>query len=323
MKHWTEPSGIFLMQIPIEWQYKNPVFENIEEESPYSFELYEDSVGCFQLSCYPLTELVPNHKGVPKSGWTHSKMDSDEFEVHLYCGSIGDQALIGKYIYNNELQGDARVEDQLEVVHTVLKSITVVPKKDRLLATNLDKYDQFLASLGASYDLLYSAIESESYIESIIVSANLIDAYLRLSIVITKQLRDKTDEIDIRYLFQADDERGLMERAVFRDALQLDVINQSTVNELSELYNLRNRIVHRYIISSIKTRDIPPVVSRYLEMVEKIRLILQKIEDLQIGEDFGIYGRGFTRKDSLNDDEMRVALSWVNDKHLLDKFKKI
>jgi hypothetical protein len=88
MKHWTEPNGILLMQIPIEWQYTNAIFKDVEEESPYSFELYEDSVGCFQLSCYPLTEFAPNHKGVPKPGWTHSKMDSDEFEVHLYCGSI-------------------------------------------------------------------------------------------------------------------------------------------------------------------------------------------------------------------------------------------
>lgn len=322
MKHWTEPNGILLIQIPIEWQYKNSVFADIEEEPPYSFELYEDSVGCFQLSCYPLTELAPNNKGNSKSGWTHSRMDDEEFNAHLFFGQIDDQALIGKYIYNHELQGDVRVTKQLEIVKTVLKSIIIVPEKDRPLAANLDKYDQFLASLCASHDLLNSAVESESKIESIIVCANIIDAYLRLGIVITKQLRDKTDEIDIKYLFQAEGERGLMERVVFRDALQLGVINQSIVDELSELYNLRNRIVHRYIISPIKTRDMVPVVGRYLMTLEKVRLILQEIENSQMGKGFGIYGRGFTREDNLNDVEFRRAYSWANDKHLLGKYKR-
>ncbi len=55
-KHWTEPNGIFIINIPANWQYKNAVFENIEEKSPYSFEQYENSAGCFQLSCYPLSE---------------------------------------------------------------------------------------------------------------------------------------------------------------------------------------------------------------------------------------------------------------------------
>jgi uncharacterized protein YutE (UPF0331/DUF86 family) len=322
MKHWTEPNGILLMHIPIEWQYKNPVFEDIEEKSPYSFELYEDSVGCFQLSCYPLTELVPNHKGTSKPGWTLSRMDSEEFDTHLFFGQIDDQALIGKYIHNHELQGNERVTKQLEIVQAVLKSITIVPEKDRTLAASLDKHDQFLASLVASHDLLNSAVESESYIESIIVSANIIDAYLRLSIVITKQLRDKTDEIDVKYLFQAEGERGLMERSVFRDALELGVMNQSTVDELSDLYNLRNRIVHRYIISPIKTRDMVPVVGRYLEALEKIRLILREIEESQMGKNFGIYGRGFTREDNLDDVEIRRACSWANDKHLFGKYKR-
>lgn len=290
MKHWTEPNGILLMHIPIEWQYKNPVFDDVEEKSPYSFELYEDSVGCFQLSCYPLTELAPNYKKGSKPGWSLSRMDDEEFNTHLFFGQIDDQALIGKYIYNHDLEGDKRVITQLEIAQTALKSIKIVPEKDRPLAANLNKYDQFLASLGASHDLLNSAVESESNIESIIVSANIIDAYLRLGIVITKQLRDKTDEIDIKYLFQAESERGLMERAVFRDALEFGVIKQSTVDELSELYNLRNRIVHRYIISPIKTRDMIPVVGRYLKTLEEVRLILREIENSQIGMGSGIYG---------------------------------
>lgn len=47
MKHWTEPNGIFLIQIPTGWQYLNSVVEGEEEKSTFSFQPYENANGCF------------------------------------------------------------------------------------------------------------------------------------------------------------------------------------------------------------------------------------------------------------------------------------
>ena len=327
MKHWTEPNGIFLLHIPIEWQYRNLAVADGREESPHSFEPYEEAIGCFQISCYPLAELAPNlmqraSEGKLKGHWDHSRMDTQDFDVHLFFGADDDQALIGKYIYSVTLRNDARVAKQLNIVREVLSSIVVVPSNDRKLAANLNKHDQFLASLAASYDLLYSAIESESYVEIIVLSANQIDAFLRLSIVLAKQLQAESDDIDVKYLFQGEREKGLLERVVFNDALELGVIDQATHDELSDLYDFRNRIVHRYIISSLKTRDMIPVVGKYLEMSERIRLVLRGFEKQQVGKNFGIYGRGFLRTESPDDTEIRRVYSWANDKHMLDRFKR-
>ena len=327
MKHWTEPNGIFLINIPIEWQYRNLAVANGREESPYSFEPYEEAIGCFQISCYPLAELAPNlrqraSEGKLKGHWDHSRMDTQDFDVHLFFGADDDQALIGKYIYAMTLRNDARVAKQLKIVREVLSSIVVVPPNDRKLAANLNKHDQFLASLAASYDLLYSAIESESYVEIIVLSANQIDAFLRLSIVLAKQLQVESDDIDVKYLFQGAGEKGLLERIVFNDALEMAVIDQATHDELSDLYDFRNRIVHRYVISSLKTRDMIPVVGKYLAMSERIRLVLRGFEEQQVGKNFGIYGRGFVRNESFDDMEIRRVHSWANDKHMLDRFKR-
>jgi hypothetical protein len=327
MKHWTEPNGIFLIRIPIEWQYRNLAVADGAEESPYSFEPYDEAIGCFQISCYPFAELVPNPKQralerMLKGNWEHSRMDSQDFDVHLFFGAKGDQALIGKYIYSRALRNDPRVAKQLKIVRGVLSSIVVVAPNDRKLAANLNKYDRFVASLAASYDLLYSAIESESYVEIIVLSANQIDAFLRLSIVLAKQLQAESDDIDVKYLFQGEDEKGFVERVVFAHALELGVIDQATNDELINLYKFRNRIVHRYIISSLKTRDMLPIVSKYLEMSERIRLVLRGFEDQQVGKNFGIYGRGFVRTEIFDDIEIRRVHSWANDKHMLDRFKR-
>jgi uncharacterized protein YutE (UPF0331/DUF86 family) len=261
-------------------------------------------------------------EGKLKGHWDHTRMDTEDFDVHLFFGADDDQALIGKYIYSATLRNDARVAKQLKIVREVLSSIVVVPPDDRKLAANLDKHDRFLASLAASYDLLYSAIESESCVEIVVLSANQIDAFLRLSIVLAKQLQAESNDIDVKYLFQGEGERGLTERVVFEHALKLAVIDQPTHDELSDLYDFRNRIVHRYIISSLKTRDMIPVITKYLEMSERIRLVLRGFEEQQVGKNFGIYGRGFVRAESFDDMEIRRVHSWANDKHLLDQFKR-
>lgn len=328
MKHWSEPNGIFLINIPVDWQYLNSAIEGEVEKSPYSFQPYEDSIGCFQLSCYPLAEQAPsvamaNPNGVKNLVWKKSRMDDPEFCAHLFFGALDDQALIGKYIYDIGLENDERISEQLSIVDQVLNSIAVVPVNDRKLASDLDKFDRFTGALAASHDLLYSSIESESYIEIIAISANQIDAYLRLSIVIAKQLDDKTNDIDIKYLFQSDDDRGMMERTIFDHSLKYGVINQELCDELSSLYQLRNRVIHRYIISNIKTRDLIKIVSRYLKTVEKVRLILRELENKQASCQYGVYGGKIGNKAPVTDSAAIQRLyADVNDKHLLSRFKR-
>ncbi|HCJ51412.1 MAG TPA: hypothetical protein DHV67_06115 [Gallionella sp.] len=326
-KHWTEPNGMLITNIPINWMYLNPVVEPRTEEPPYSFEPYEDAIGCFQLSCYPLKELSPNRNDqagslVRESKWIHRRMDSDEFDVHIYYGAMEDQALIGKYIYSRELRGDTQILEQLELVDRVLNRIKVIPVNDRSLAANLDKYDRFLASLVASYDLLDAAIHSESYIEIVVIATNQIDAFLRLSIVIAKQLRDQTDDIEVKYLFQGDNEKGILERKIFSEAVQLGIIDVQMSARLNDIYDFRNRVIHRYIISLIRTRDIIPAVGELLDAQEEIRLVLRGLEDRQIGRSFGIYGRGFKRLDGYDEVEIKRAESMANDKHVLDRFRR-
>lgn len=326
MKHWTEPNGMLLIKVPIDWQYLNSGLKDYEEKSPYGFQPYEDPIGCFQLSCYPLSELAPsiakaNPNGVKKLSWKESRVDDSDFCTHLFFGAYFDQALIGKYIYDADLEGDHRITVELAIVNQILNSVVIVPKSDRKLAADLDKFDRFTGSLAASHDLLYTAIDAGAYIEIIAISASQIDAYLRLSLVITKQLEEKTNNIETRYLYQADGEKGIMERKVFEDALKSQVIDMETFENLNELYNLRNRVIHRYIISDIKSRDLVEIAGRYLSALEVIRLILRNFEQKQAVVPYGVYGSKY-RETTVRDDATRRLYASANDKHLLEKYKR-
>jgi len=327
MKHWTEPNGNFIVNIPIDWQYRNVVYDNIEEKSPYSFELYDDSIGCFQLSCYPLEEKGPNpnfpiQQSNSKIKWLASRMDDDEFDVLIFHAQVDDLLCMAKYIYSAELRNDTRIKEQIEKVKIALDSFRVIPQSDRELAKNLDKHDNFLASLAASYDLLNNALETESYIEMIIILANQIDAFLRSSIVLKEQLDKQTNDIEVKYIFQGSEENGIIERKIYKKAHELNIIDDKIFNELNELYDLRNRVIHRYIISFIRTRDIIKIAYDYLIINEKVRLVLKEYEEMQFGKGFGIYGRRYSKNDEFDETEYKRAYSWANDKHLLEKLKR-
>lgn len=327
MKHWTEPNGIFIINIPIEWQYKNVVLQDEKEESPYSFEAYEEPIGCFQLSCYALSEkgINPN-LGLQKNNspveWSKSQLNDKEFKIDLFGAQVDDQLCIAKYIYSKKDELSPKILNELNKVHASLKTFRVIPLSDRKLAAGLNKYDNFLGSLAASYDLLYKSIESESFISIVVIASNQIDAFLRLSIILHRQISEKTDDIETKYLFQGENEKGIIERKIYSEARDLGIIKDELNKELNDLYDLRNRVIHRYIISYIRTRDVVRIAHDYLVLHEKIRLILKDLETKQAGTGVGIYGRGLKNMTEIDNDDRRRAYALANDKHLFDKLKR-
>jgi hypothetical protein len=327
MKWFTEPQGKFVMAIPIEWQYKN-VAIGYEEKSPFGFELYENVLGAFQISCYPVNEKtinhsLPIHKADTKGmEFTETKLDDTEFNIHVWFCNVEDHFFMAKYIYDSKEDKNPLIEKELEKVKSVLSTIEFIsqPRRDRLV--KIDKCEKFTASLAASFDLKNNAIEKRSFIEFVIVVANQIDAYLRLSILLKNQLDNNTDEIDISLLYQAPKDPPVMERTIYSKALKCDIISKDIYDKLEALYQERNKIVHRYIISDLKTRDIRNVAIDYEEICEKARVGMQKLEDLQIEQQIGIYKNSRGSNYEYNAEEIKFMMSQVNDKHLMSSLKR-
>ena len=325
MKHWTEPNGNFIINVPINWQYKYQELENEVEKSPFSFEPYENPTGCFQISCYSLlekgiNETQPIQKNNSKIEWLEILNEEPEFSINLFYAQVDDLFCMAKYIYSTS-EKEKEIEN-LQTVKTILDTVRVIPFGQRIIAKNLAKYDNFQSSLIASYDLLKNALNSESLIEIIVIYANQIDAFLRLSLVLKTQLEKETNEIEVKYLFQEDNEKGIVERKIYSLALENKIIDETTFNELNLLYDFRNRIIHRYIISQIKTIKLVETAYKYSKLNEKIRLILREKEASQIGKGFGIYGSGFNHSETFEEDDFKRAYSMANDKHLFEKYQR-
>ncbi len=326
MKFFTEPDGLFIIKIPIDWQYKN-VAVGYKEKSPFSFELYRGKVGAFQISCYPAKgkPTNPNVKlqtpDTRNLEFTEFRMDDKEFNVHIWGASVGDYMFLAKYIYDAAKADHPKIKKELAKAIEALSYLELIGEDKRELAVEFDKYDKFMASLTASFDLKMKALESKSLVELMIIAANQIDAYLRMAIVLTKQLEDKTERINIKLLFQGETDSPVMERKIYQQAKDRFIIDQPTYDSLELLYKERNKVVHRYIITDFKTRDLYKIVYDYEVAAETVRLALKTVEDKQFKEGIGIYG---TKDPSQhpNARDLEVLYSQINDKHLLKELSR-
>lgn len=327
MKYFTDPNGQFVIKVPIEWQYSN-VAEGYKEESPFSFVPYEDpeSAGAFQISCYSANEKTPKNNVQPSDkddlDFIEKRMDDVEMNMHLWFCTVEDHVLMAKYIYSKKNENSKRIKEELSKVKTALSKIAYISESNRERVVALDQFYKFEAALAASFDLKESALKSGSLIEFILIVASQIDSYLRLCIVMRKQLDSSSDEFEQKYFYQGEHCKPITERAIYKEAKALGVITENNFERLSNLYDLRNKIVHRFIISDIRTRDLLDMAIDYDDASEEIRLVMRKLEDLQRNTKAGIYKDSAVPGEEIDKDEVRFLFANINDKHLLKKYKR-
>ena len=327
MKYFTDPYGQFVIKVPIEWQYSN-VAAGYKEESPFSFVPYDnpESAGAFQISCYPANERTPKNNlqlsDKDNLSFIEKRMDDDEMNMHLWFCTVEDHVLMAKYIYSKKHENSKRINEELIKVKIALSKVAYISENNRQRVLSLDRYYKFQAALAASFDLKESALKSGSLIEFILIVASQVDSYLRLCIVMRKQLDCKSDEFEQKYFYQGEQCKPITERAIYKEAKALEVISKNIFDRLSDLYDLRNKIVHRFIISDIRTRDLVNIAIGYDDISEEIRLVMRGLEDLERNNKVGIYKDSAIPDEEIDKDELRFFFANINDKHLLKKYKR-
>ncbi|QYJ67836.1 hypothetical protein [Flavobacterium litorale] len=326
MKYFTHPKGIFEIQIPLDWYYKNEI-AGYENKSPFSFELFEETQGCFQISCYNSNEKKIN-PDLPKHNYNSSELKfiknilpDPEFSIFLWTVVVEDYIFMAKYICQPNDINKHIIKKELIKVKKSLSTLVCLSPDRRDHAIGFDRYEKFNASLAASFDLKNKAIENLSFIELIILNSNHIDAYLRLCIVLRLQIINKTDLFEIKYLYQQVNDKPIMEKKIYDEAKKMNIILEYQHKKLYQLYNLRNKVVHRYVITDIKTFELLEIAYKYEQLCEDIRIILSKIETEQYENKIGYHALKNPHREK-KQDFVDQLFSMVNDKHFYTKFNR-
>jgi uncharacterized protein YutE (UPF0331/DUF86 family) len=123
------------------------------------------------------------------------------------------------------------------------------PMTNRVLAN-------FADGMAATQQLARQAYENGFVIEFIVLAATLIDAFLRLGLILQHQIKTQSDIVQDGLLYQSDEDPIVPERIVFQRALAEGLIDGALYETLRHLYSQRNRVIHRYIISEITTERV-------------------------------------------------------------------
>lgn len=159
------------------------------------------------------------------------------------------------------------------------------------MSKEVDRFTDFMNGLVAAAQLQQRAGNNGFMIEFIVLTASIIDGGLRVGLVLQHQIDTKSTEVPEHFIYQADEDKALSERQIYRHALEAKIISQSLFDELQELYSARNRVIHRYIISAITTEKVFKIAHRYEMVIQKVNSAIWVIEDRQTQ-----LGVGMTRK---------------------------
>lgn len=129
------------------------------------------------------------------------------------------------------------------------------------------KLDNFFSSFGAAIKLSDIAKHDRHFIELVCLFASIIDGLLRLTLVMKEQLDSNSDILNERLFFQDINDTKITERTIYKEAFRKKIITKPIHKKLNTLYDQRNRIIHRYVISDIKTLQVLKVAEEYNKML--------------------------------------------------------
>jgi len=182
------------------------------------------------------------------------------------------------------------------------------------------KFTHFMNSFTAAVELHGRAGEKGCFIESVCLAAAIIDGMLRIGLILQHQIHTGSDELLEELLCQSDEDKIVSERAIYQRALGAGVIDPETFDLLRGLYDKRNRVIHRYIISEITTKEVLFTAIEFDSMVRRVSQAIRKIEARQIELGVGMTRQMETR--TTIEDLMKMSDRKHGDKGLADRLRE-
>jgi len=291
MKVFIDDNGIFEIRIPETWKYrlendKVHTFQEYEIWKPDAFQISiqqpnKDAIKRFELLIKNLESTDINGKiyfNLPESGGncftTKSWMTIIEERIVLFT-------LTHSINPDTDLE-DKTLEEKLEQVKEIIYSFKIIKEEQRESRLNSYRFEMFLQGVGATAYMLNKAVENNAFIEATCLLASQIDGLLRIGIVLQKQIENNNSVIEKEWIYQGKNDKIKSEKDIYKKTRELGIIDEKTFKELYSLYDDRNRVIHRFIISEITLAEVENIAYHYYQMQQKINSIIYDIESKQI-----------------------------------------
>lgn len=175
----------------------------------------------------------------------------------------------------------------------------------------VERLSDFINAIGASRALLQRANESGFLIEGLVLYAAMVDGFCRIALVLKQQIKNKSADFDIKYIYQDEDAQSYYtERAIYKLANEKYIIEKELFDEVNALYDVRNKAIHQFLISEIEYAHLGLTLERYELVFQRLYTIVYSLETEQIHRGIGMTISGkISNKDRasiLNDVQKKI-----------------
>jgi uncharacterized protein YutE (UPF0331/DUF86 family) len=187
------------------------------------------------------------------------------------------------------------------------------------LMDSWEKFGKFMESFAAACELDARSATQGCFVECVVLSAAIIDALLRMGLILQHQIDTKSNSLIDELLHQGETDKAISERQIYKSALAQRVISREIFDELNSLYDRRNRVIHRYVISLITTKDVLDIASEYDDLKRKVTDLIANLEKEQIRLGVGMTANAET--DDETGDILDLALGKHGDDRLAEALR--
>jgi len=310
MKKFIDNNGIFELKIPFTWKYslKEEKVHTFQEYEPWKSDSFQISINSMdeehkKNSFLELTKSLPTEKIGGFDFFRLPKSSHKDFTTETWIKKCDNKMVIFTITFPNnpDKELDNRtITEKLEEVRSVIKHFKLIKESEKESAVNSYRFDMFLQGVGATSLILNKAVKNKAFIEATCILANQIDALLRIGIILKNQIDKNNSEIETEWIYQGLNDRKKSEKDIYKKSLELNILSQSDFDKLYSLYNDRNRVIHRFVISEITLAEVEDIAYEYYQQQQNINQLIFNIESEQIK-----LGIGMTRVDKSETDEKK------------------
>lgn len=168
-----------------------------------------------------------------------------------------------------------------------------------------EKLKNFILTFGATRKLLQRAHKQGFLIEGLVLYSSLIDGFFRICLVLKDQIEQKSNKINEKYIHQQDGRSFFTERQIFKKAFDKKIIRKELFDEINNLYDIRNKFIHRFFISEIEYSHLEIVCNRYEQVFNQLYRITYNLESEQLKKSIGMTIKG---KKNTNKEECEINI---------------
>lgn len=165
------------------------------------------------------------------------------------------------------------------------------------MVSKTDNLNNFVHAFGAARLLIQKANEEGALLEGLALYAALTDGFLRIGLVLKRQIVKKTMAVDDLLISQEKGGQYYTERQIQRMAHAEGIIPQEILDELSALYDKRNDAIHKFFLTGLQYVDLPPFLERYEVMYKTLNRIVYDLEAEQVKKGVGMSAPTKTTKE--------------------------